>query len=152
MKATGRRATATGALAIAMVLGFMGGAVAATVTSSVGGMGTHSGASFWDQSIAGTSSAGYATTDTWTSKVLPTGYIGSEARLYLESGALCRTSGMYYIPQSGSGWSKTTWRTSPTTCGGAGNYYSRGKSAAWNDPGGPYSYYWAFSTPYLYIS
>ena len=122
-------------------------AIAATVSSSVGDLGVHSGFHYYNRAEAlNTSDAGYTTTWVSGTKNAATGWIGSEGRLFTSSGALCRTSGMKYA--DGPAVSLTI----PAVKGScaAGYFYSYGKSATWNGNG--YGYYYTFRTPNIYMS
>ena len=136
-----------GAFVAGFVTGGGGVAVAASVSSSVGDLGTHSGFHYYNQATAyDTSDAGYTTTWVSGNTNAPSGWIGSEGRLFTSSGALCHTSGMQYTSGPSVSWAVPGFK------GGcaAGYFYSYGKSATWNGNG--YGYYYTFRSPNIYMS
>lgn len=94
-----------------------------------------------------------ARTRAWTSPSTPyLGYLGAEARLFKNSGQLCKTSGMItdvalYTGPSPGYVNVITRRGS--TCG-EGYYYSYGKSARVTTAG-PLAYYYTYKTNSLYM-
>lgn len=121
-------------------------------SSSVGDLGIHSGKHFYDQATIQDNPSKVASTRTWVSSgTAATGWIGSEARMYVERNgttSLCGTSGMVYNPWATSSYTMS-WLKESGCCGGAGYYFSAGKSGRWNGSG--YSYYWSFRSPNLYL-
>jgi hypothetical protein len=93
-----------------------------------------------------------ATTRTWVSGGnVATGWLGSEARMYLERNgttSLCGTSGMSYNPWATSSYSMS-WLRESGWRGGPGYYFSAGKSGCWTGNG--YDYYWSLRSPNLYL-
>lgn len=121
-------------------------------TSGTGDLGVHAGRHFYDQSVIQDNPSKVSTTRTWVSGgSAPTGWIGSEARMYSDRGgvvALCGTSGMIKSPWATSSYS-AQWLKESGWCGGAGYYFTGGKSGCWNGNG--YDYYWSLRTPDLYL-
>lgn len=119
----------------------------ADVYSRVGYLGVHNGVEYRNQASLDTGPQTIAFTRTWTNKTVAIGRIGSEGRLYRQSGALCKTDGMIYNFQPAS-----TLRagTSKGSACGSGYFYSYGKSATWTGSG--YKYYWTYRTPNEYVS
>lgn len=76
----------------------------------------------------------------------PAGYMAAYARIYKEGGALCLYSGWAY--SNGGYFVDVETPHYPAQYCGAGNYYSRGQTAAWN--GSAYDVYATFNTPYLW--
>jgi len=124
------------------VLGIAGVALAGTAYSAYGYY-TVAGTQYRNRAIVTTTTWGaWASTyaGTYPYKTVPAGYLGMLCRLYNSSGVLVRQDGYYYnsspcigVEQPGS---HTTVR---------GNYYSYGKTQAWNGSG--YATYLTFKSP-----
>jgi hypothetical protein len=108
------------------------------------GYGPVAGVSYQNQSIISTNTVMTGSISVRpTSGSIPGGWSGAQASLYL-NGALCSSAAMYYDPYTSSaGWSGG----STVRYCGAGNYTTRGSTAAYNGNG--YNYYYTATSPIL---
>jgi hypothetical protein len=149
MKGKKTRSTLVPMITTALLVGTASAAAAATVSSGVGDMGVNYGRHYYNQAVAiadAVNNTGW--TDTWVSGTtkVSSGWIGSEARLFRDTGALCKASGMGYNPAAATTYSRSVYNTSCP----ADYYYAYGKSAAWNGNG--YTYYYTLRTPNIYMN
>src|SRR5690554_1640701 len=116
--------------------------IAATATSNYGYYGPINGYSYKNQAKVGNDSGLYGRTTVMNDSAgtVPTGYMGTQARLY-KSDALCEADIMYYNTSETSGGITVL---TDTDCG-EGTYYSKGVTAAYNGNG--YDLYNTFQTP-----
>ncbi|PKM80684.1 MAG: hypothetical protein CVU88_04430 [Firmicutes bacterium HGW-Firmicutes-13] len=143
---------ATPIFIIGILIGFSASiAFASTATSPWGYYGPHMGYNYRNHSQieTGTSPFGnllnsYAKVEANPLQAMPTGYMGTQGRIYDTSGVLISFSDWGYNNEGNvSIASYTHANNSPQ-----GYYYGRGQTRAYNGNG--YTTYWTFSTPNIY--
>lgn len=132
-----KRKTLTPGKTIGLFLGSLllafGLVVPASASAAVGPIyyGTVNGVSFSAQS-GETSSSGYQVATTYltrSSGTFPSGWAGSQARMYYSTGSLYTSNSMTY-----NGGAASTWNSS-LGAGASGSFYSQGITHHWNGSG-----------------
>jgi hypothetical protein len=150
MKIVGTKKLVTFAFLLGLVVPL--GATAAYASIAYGSyryFGPIDGYNYQNQATLDNSSEDYAGAYIQNSDYLnePSGYMGIQATLYTSSGSICTQTSWYYMSGSGGGIGLGTY---PGANCGAGNYYSKGWSRAYNGNG--YDTYGTNQSPQLGIS